>query len=181
MQQINSLKNEKNGELADDDYLRSLSVQQRLVLVLKNMSRVKKSCIFSQLLQLILKIDNEIPKAAHQINSESLNKFTLKSLINERTLFVAEQYKSSDNNTINQSTITDYSITALWRIVEVVDFINSLCRIALKIYPQGSITVEDKIAIVQNIFSRMIIFSLVTAAVKSGQNESAFLEILKSE
>uniref|UniRef100_A0AC34QVM6 Uncharacterized protein n=1 Tax=Panagrolaimus sp. JU765 TaxID=591449 RepID=A0AC34QVM6_9BILA len=162
LQQINSLKCEKFGEFtADDDYLRLLSPQQR------------------QLLQFIIKIDAEIPKAAHQINSDSLNKFSLKSLINERILYVAEQSKTE--NILPQSSASDYSFTALWRIVEVVDYVNSLCRMALKIYPQGSITVEDKIAIVQNIFIRTVIFNLIVFAIKSGQNEAVFLEVLKME
>ena len=130
-------------------------------------------------MQFILKIDTEIPKAAHQMNSESLNKFTLKSLINERTLFIAEEAKNE--NSILQNSVSDFSVTALWRIVEVVDFINSLCRIALKFYASGSITVEDKIAIVQNIFTRIIIFNLVTSAVKNDHNDNIILEILKSE
>ena len=134
---------------------------------------------FRQLLQFILKIDTEIPKAAHQLNSESLNKFTLKSLINERTLFVAEE--SKNENSVLQNSASDFSVTALWRVVEVVDFINSLCRMALKFYPQGSITVEDKIAIVQNIFTKMIIFNLVTSAVKNDHNDNVILEILKTE
>lgn len=143
------------------------------------MNKFDKIKIFRQLLQFIIKIDSEIPKAAHQINSDSLNKFSLKSLINERILFIAEQAKSE--NILPQSSTADYSFTALWRIVEIVDYVNCLCRMALKIYPQGSITVEDKIAIVQNVFIRTVIFNLVIFAIKSGQNEAVFLEVLKIE
>uniref|UniRef100_A0AC34FHH9 Uncharacterized protein n=1 Tax=Panagrolaimus sp. ES5 TaxID=591445 RepID=A0AC34FHH9_9BILA len=144
----------------------------------KYVCRYEKNCVVDkQLLQTILKIDNEIPKAAHQINSESLNKFTLKSLINERTLFIAEQAKL-DPTSFSPS---DYSATALWRVIEVVDFVNSLCRIALKLFPQGSITVEDKIAIVQNVYTRLVIFSIVTIGIKNFQSDNHFLSILKEQ
>lgn len=76
---------------------------------------------------------------------------------------------------------SDYSATALWRVIEVVDFVNSLCRIALKVSPQGSITVEDKIAIVQNVYTRLVIFSLVATGIKNFQSDGHFLSILKDE
>uniref|UniRef100_A0AC35EVW1 Uncharacterized protein n=1 Tax=Panagrolaimus sp. PS1159 TaxID=55785 RepID=A0AC35EVW1_9BILA len=76
---------------------------------------------------------------------------------------------------------SDYSATALWRVIEVVDFVNSLCRIALKLFPQGSITVEDKIAIVQNVYTRLVIFSIVATGIKNFQSDNHFLSILKEE
>uniref|UniRef100_A0A7E5A0V4 Nuclear receptor domain-containing protein n=1 Tax=Panagrellus redivivus TaxID=6233 RepID=A0A7E5A0V4_PANRE len=160
LQQINSFKSEKLCDLSDDDYLRMLSSQQR------------------QLLQVLLKIDVEIPKATQLINSDSLNKFSLKSLINERTLFVAEQAKLQETNSNTQA---DQSMTALWRIVEVVDFVNSICRLALKCCPQGSVTVEDKIAIVQNAYTRLVLLSLATIGIKGPENNTNFLKPLSNE
>lgn len=76
----------------------------------------------------------------------------------------------------------DNSLYALWRIVFAVDWVNSLCSMAVQESNSSeSITVEDKIAIVQTVFSRLLVYRLCTQRVLDEETaENADLNLLRS-
>jgi hypothetical protein len=68
----------------------------------------------------------------------------------------------------------DDPVTALHRIVEVVDWVNGLCRVALRYCEHGSITVEDKVAIVQNVFCRLVLLSMAAKGALCRENPTGY-------
>ncbi|CAD5226459.1 unnamed protein product [Bursaphelenchus xylophilus] len=107
-----------------------------------------------ELVDEITKLEDRSIKDCRTQSLDSVKNFTLKSLINERILASTEQnrpiYENGDN-----------SFHALWRIVQVVDWVNGLCALALeKTETADTFTVEDKVAIVQNVFTRITFFRL---------------------
>ncbi|KAI6214211.1 hypothetical protein M3Y94_00241200 [Aphelenchoides besseyi] len=122
-----------NDETNDEDPMKPLSPSHR------------------QLLSSIIKLDAKCTRDCANQVPESVRNFTLKSLINERLLCADDQPRPSPSAFEAQ----DPSIFALWRIVIVIDWINGICSMATETTADSTtetITVEDKIAMVQNIF-----------------------------
>uniref|UniRef100_A0A914EKY3 NR LBD domain-containing protein n=1 Tax=Acrobeloides nanus TaxID=290746 RepID=A0A914EKY3_9BILA len=125
-----------------------------------------------QLLSDLLELDNEVKRASGTIAPDSVVKFSLKSFINERTLILHEGRAYQTNQKVSPS--PDDPVTALHRIVEVVDWVNGLCRVALRYCEHGSITVEDKVAIVQNVFCRLVLLSMAAKGALCRENPTGY-------
>ncbi|CAD5219444.1 unnamed protein product [Bursaphelenchus okinawaensis] len=109
-----------------------------------------------ELVDEIKNVEESSIKQCRTQSLESVKNFTLKSLINERFLASTEQNRPIFEN-------ADDSFYALWRVVQVVDWVNGLCSVASKhIKTIDNFTVEDKVAIVQSVFTRITFFRLCT-------------------
>ncbi|KAI6175285.1 hypothetical protein M3Y97_00671800 [Aphelenchoides bicaudatus] len=139
-------------------------------LATKPMSLTQKNLLAS-----ITRLDVKCLKECHNQSSESVRNFTLKSLINERLLALDDQSRTYFEQ-------RDNSLHALWRIVMTIDWVNGICSLAVENSESTeTITVEDKIAIVQNIFSRLIVFRLCSQRVLDEETaEQSDLNLLRT-
>ncbi|KAI6187260.1 hypothetical protein M3Y98_00223600 [Aphelenchoides besseyi] len=154
-----------NEETSDEDPMKPLSPSHR------------------QLLSSIIKLDAKCTRDCANQVPESVRNFTLKSLINERLLCADDQPRPSPSIFEAQ----DPSIFALWRIVIVIDWVNGICAMATERSADSTtetITVEDKIAMVQSIFSRLVVLRICAKHIRDENsnisNETSDLTILRS-
>ncbi|GMT22489.1 hypothetical protein PFISCL1PPCAC_13786, partial [Pristionchus fissidentatus] len=87
---------------------------------------------------------------------DSVAQFTLKSLIADRSLALAQNYVGAI-----PSTSHDASFTAIWRVVSVVDWVEGIVRLFETGRGKISITSEDKACLIQSSFAPLTLLSLM--------------------
>uniref|UniRef100_A0A915CKD6 NR LBD domain-containing protein n=2 Tax=Parascaris univalens TaxID=6257 RepID=A0A915CKD6_PARUN len=106
----------------------------------------------------LINLDMEIHKTASSVTDEAITGFSLRSLVAERSI---QERKVSHSSTQTSSLgVEDLSATSLWRLIEIIDWIDGVCRLAESRNERKVITTDDKVTILQNCFSQQIIFTL---------------------
>ncbi|KAF8373257.1 hypothetical protein PRIPAC_79686, partial [Pristionchus pacificus] len=132
-------------QVNSDDWTRNLSEQERSILF--GLARVSRTI-------------EELDGASFS----GIDDFSLKSLVAFRSLA-----GSTLNATFSSS---DRSITAIWRIVNVVDWVEGLVKMMEAERPRVAITVHDKACLVQHSFMPLTLLAeLSSIAARSRMNE----------
>ncbi|GMS94497.1 hypothetical protein PENTCL1PPCAC_16672, partial [Pristionchus entomophagus] len=97
-------------------------------------------------------------KVSHAENHtfDAVAHFSLKSLIADRTLALANNYSGQVASTSNDS-----SFTSIGRIVSVVDWVDGIVRLFEKDKQKMSITVDDKACLIQSSFAPLTLLNLM--------------------
>uniref|UniRef100_A0A0K0ESB5 Nuclear receptor domain-containing protein n=1 Tax=Strongyloides stercoralis TaxID=6248 RepID=A0A0K0ESB5_STRER len=123
-------------------------------------------------------------------NSHSLQQFnnlSLKGLISHRLLTMHLEINENNKDNVEESfNCGNYSILntknlsseviSLWKIIFTIDMINNLVNLSSKTDYESSITMEDKIAIIQTCFPRIL---LLLVLLNKKQNENELSKFLK--
>uniref|UniRef100_A0A0N4ZBR4 Nuclear receptor domain-containing protein n=1 Tax=Parastrongyloides trichosuri TaxID=131310 RepID=A0A0N4ZBR4_PARTI len=120
----------------------------------------------------------------HNENSiQQCNNLSLKGLISYRLLTIfskeenneEEKYKSNYNNySILNINELSTNLISLWKIVFTVDMVNNLTNLSAQTDLESSITMEDKIAIIQASFPKVLILLMLL-----NKNENDMPQLLK--
>uniref|UniRef100_A0A0K0EXX1 Nuclear hormone receptor family member nhr-7 (inferred by orthology to a C. elegans protein) n=1 Tax=Strongyloides venezuelensis TaxID=75913 RepID=A0A0K0EXX1_STRVS len=118
---------------------------------------------------------------------QQYNNLSLKGLISYRLLTIHYENDEENHNGVEENfNYNNYSILnteklssevlSLWKIVFTIDMINILVNLSSKIDLESSITMEDKVAIIQTSFPRVL---LLLVLFNKKQNENELLKFLK--
>uniref|UniRef100_A0A0N5B4V8 Nuclear receptor domain-containing protein n=1 Tax=Strongyloides papillosus TaxID=174720 RepID=A0A0N5B4V8_STREA len=118
---------------------------------------------------------------------QQYNNLSLKGLISYRLLTIHYEDDEENHNGVEENfNYSNYSILnteklssevlSLWKIIFTIDMINNLVNLSSKIDLESSITMEDKVAIIQTCFPRVL---LLLVLFNKKQNENELLKFLK--
>ncbi|GMR47092.1 hypothetical protein PMAYCL1PPCAC_17287, partial [Pristionchus mayeri] len=139
--------------------IRTNSVQMNCDDWTKNLTEQERSILFG--LARITRNLDELECASFS----GIDDFSLKSLV---------AFRSLAGSTLNASfsSSSDRSLTSIWRIVNIVDWVEGLVKMMEAERPRVAITVHDKACLVQHSFMPLTLLSeLSTIAARSRMNE----------
>ncbi|CAJ0579633.1 unnamed protein product, partial [Mesorhabditis spiculigera] len=142
-----------SGRIADEEeWTRFMTPEQRTLLFQMN------------------KLETEVQNA-NEYSYDTVSDFNLKSLVADRML--AERNSSTRLSTSSAHLNADLGLTAIWRIVGVVEWVEGVVRLTEE--GRHIVTVEDKTALVEDTFAQLTLFSLAVRVALSPHSEPVAL------